>query len=52
MPQILVNKVDSKMHVFSYFDNEWKTDCRRDGENMKIITNKQDDDAILDYSLC
>ena len=43
---ILVSKVDSKMHVFSHFHNEWKTDGERDDENVKIITNKENNDTI------
>ena len=46
MPWILVNKVDSKMRVFSYFHDEWKADVWRDDKNVKIITNKENDDSI------
>ena len=46
MPWILVNKVDSKMHVFSDFHNEWKTDVWRDDKNVKIVTNIENDDSI------
>ena len=46
MPWILVNKVYSKVHEFSNFHNEWKTDSRRDDENMKIVADKQNNDAL------
>ena len=46
VPQILVNKVESKVRVFNYFHDEWKADCRRDDENMKIIMNEKDNDLI------
>ena len=46
MPWILVNDVDSKMRVFSYFHNKWKADGGRDDENMKIIVNKQNNDTM------
>ena len=46
MPWILVNKVDSKVHEFSHFHNEWKTNVWRDDKNMKIIPNKQDNNSI------
>ena len=46
VPWILVNKVYSKMRVFSYFHNEWKTDCGRDDENMKIVANIENDNAL------
>ena len=51
MPWILVNKVDSKVHEFSNFHNEWKIDGGRDDKNVKIITNKEDNDLIqTDFS--
>ena len=43
---ILVNKVKSKMRVFQHFHNEWKADCGRDDENMKIVANKKNNDTI------
>ena len=43
---ILVNKVDSKMHVTSGFHNKWKTDSGRDDKNVIIITDKENDDSI------
>ena len=46
MPWILVNKADSKMHVFSDFHNEWKADSGRDDKNVKMIVNKQDDNTL------
>ena len=46
MPWILVNKVDSKMRVFSDFHNEWKTDGGRDDKNVKVVTNKQDNNVL------
>ena len=46
MPWILVNKVDSKMRVTSGLHNKWKTDCGRDDENMKIVANIENDNAL------
>ena len=46
MPWILAKNVDSKVHEFSNFHNEWKTDSRRDDENVKIITNEKNNDAL------
>ena len=46
MPWILVNKVYSKMCEFSNFHNEWKTDSGRDEENMKIVANIENDNAL------
>ena len=43
---ILINEVDSKMRVPSNFHNEWKTDGGRDDENMKIVADKQNDNAL------
>ena len=34
------------MRAFKHFHNEWKADCGRDDKNMKIVTNKKDDDTI------
>ena len=50
MPWILVNKVDSKIHEFSHFHNEWKADGWRDVKNVKIITNEKNNDTIQFYS--
>ena len=44
--RILVNKVESKMHVFKHFHNEWKADSGRDDENMKVVVNKKNNDTI------
>ena len=41
-----MNKVDSKVRKFSDFHNEWNTDGGRDDENMKVITNKEENDLI------
>ena len=46
MLQILVNKIKSKIRVFKHFHNKWKADSGRDDENMKIITNEEDNDTI------
>ena len=46
VPWILVNKVDSKVRIFSYFHNEWKADGGRDDKNVKIITNTKSNGMI------
>ena len=37
------------MRVFKHFHNEWKADSGRDDENVKIIANKQNNDALHFY---
>ena len=42
----LVNKIYSKVRKFSDFHNKWKTDVWRDDKNVKIVTNKENNDAL------
>ena len=34
------------MRVFKHFHNEWKVDGRRDDKNVKVVTNKKNNDTI------